>query len=101
MTISKLSMFQQKISLAITFAMIAYLGVALPAVAKAPAWKLVQKHYFLGRWDVLVNETGIQAHSLNDGYSIVTMAPSWKVVFYNDKSHIAHELSMSSWLKNG
>lgn len=101
MTILKSSKPQQKISLAIALVIILGQCLALPVVAKTLACKLLQKHYFLGRWEVLVNETGVQAHSLNDGYSIVTMAPSWKVVFFNAKLHIAYESSMSSWLKNG
>ncbi|MBS2003511.1 MAG: hypothetical protein JST44_18490 [Cyanobacteria bacterium SZAS LIN-5] len=65
--------------------------VAQPKLASiAPlrdeAFSVLQKHYLLGRWQIFVNKDKVKAVNLSEGYSIVTMAPTWKVMFYRDGS---------------
>ena len=58
---------------------------AKPVSAKTDqAFVILQKHYFLGRWQIFINKDKVKAVNQTDGYSIVTMAPAWKVVFYRD-----------------
>ncbi len=77
------------------------LTIAPHAVAKENAYLVTQKHYFLGRWQVLINKDRVKATNILEGYSIVTMAPSWKVVFYRDDTHKAWETSMPFFLRTG
>jgi hypothetical protein len=59
-----------------------------PESKPAEAFAILQKHYFLGRWKVFVSKDKVKAVNLAEDYSIVTMAPTWKVVFYRDSGGV-------------
>ncbi len=66
------------------------------------AFSMLQKHYFLGRWQVFVNKDKVKAVNLGEEYSIVTMAPTWKVMFYRDKGGAKmYETTMREFLIAG
>jgi hypothetical protein len=83
------------------FVLFFFCRVPLQAVAIDRAFALKQKHYFLGQWLVFVNNDKVKATNLNQGYSVVTMAPKWKVVFYRDDSNKSYESSMATFLRCG
>lgn len=66
------------------------------------AFSILQKHYFLGRWQIFLNKDRVKAVNLSDGYSIVTMGPTWKVAFYRDiGGPKMYESTMESFLLTG
>jgi hypothetical protein len=85
----------------IVFAVIASLAMPLHVVAKERAFVVTEKHYFLGRWIVSLNKDRVKATSIVDGFSIVAIAPSWKVVFCRDDTRKSFETPMATFLKIG
>jgi hypothetical protein len=83
------------------FVLVALYCLPPHAVAIERAFVVKQEHYFLGPWLVYVNRDKVKATNLNQGYTIVTMAPQWKVVFYRDDSKKAYESSMATFLRCG
>lgn len=72
------------------------------AVPIEQAFVITQKHYFLGRWQVLLNKDKIKATNLTDGYSIVTMAPTWKVAYFRESGGAKMcETTMDSFMLTG
>lgn len=72
------------------------------AVQFEQAFTITQKHYFLGRWQILLNKDKIKATNITDGYSIVTMAPTWKVVYFRDNGGAKmYETTMESFMLTG
>ncbi len=72
------------------------------AVPFEQAFSITQRHYFLGRWQILLNKDKIKATNITDGYSIVTMAPTWKVVYFRDNGGAKMcETTMDSFMLTG
>ncbi len=72
------------------------------AVAPEHAFSITQRHYFLGRWQILLNGDKVKATNLTEGYSIVTMAPTWKVVFFRDNGGAKmYETTMKNFMSTG
>ncbi len=66
------------------------------------AYSINQKHYFLGRWQILLNKDKVKATNTTEGYSIVTMAPDWKVVFFRDGGGAKmYETTMNKFMLTG
>ncbi len=83
------------------FVVFALFAMPPHAVAKEGTFVVTQKHYLLGRWVISLTKDRVKAVSLVDGYSIVAIAPAWKVVFYRDDTRKSFETSMASFLKTG
>lgn len=66
------------------------------------AFSITQKHYYLGRWKILLNKDKVKATNLTDGFSIVTMAPTWKVVYFRESGGAKMcETTMESFMLTG
>lgn len=72
------------ISILLVPCVVAQTKLASNTPARDEAFSILQKHYLLGRWQIFVNKDKVKAVNLSEGYSIVTMAPTWKVVFCRD-----------------
>ncbi len=72
------------------------------AVAPTQAFSILQRHYFLGRWQILLNGDKVKVTNVTEGYSIVTMAPTWKVVFFRDNGGAKmYETTMKAFMLTG
>lgn len=94
-------MRDRRILVATIFTLLTQVGVVPHAMARPEAFVISQRHCFVGKWQIFINGTRVKAVNLNDGYCIVTMAPTWKVVFYREDGKRMHEMPMKTFLTFG
>lgn len=68
--------------------------------ASAPAvkgWALQQDNPHTGMWNVYLSNSGMAAVNKKMGCTLVTKAPQWNVVMYNDKTRVYFLSPLSEW----
>jgi hypothetical protein len=80
---------------------ISTLCLPLNAVATDDCYKVAAKHYFLGRWELLIKPNAAKAVNLTEGYSVMCTAPDWKVTLFNDTTKLKSEMTWSRFLDLG
>ncbi len=60
-------------------------------------WVLEQENPHTGMWNVFLSSAGMAAQNKKMGCTLVTKAPQWNVVMYNDKTRVYFLSPLSEW----
>jgi hypothetical protein len=79
--------------------------VSLPVWAKSsvqtvPVYKLVQSHFTLGKFDLLIADDAFKL-TLQNKAVLMAKAPTWKVVLYRPEKRVYHDCSREDFLRSG
>lgn len=72
-------------------------GGALPVVAQDAGWVLTQKSASLGDQYVYISPNGMKCVNPRIGFAIVTHAPDWRLVMYNEKTKVFYQTTIDRW----
>lgn len=78
----------------------AFAGSQASVMASAPnvkGWCLLQDNPHTGQWNVYLSPAGMAAVNKKMGCTLVTKAPQWNVVMYNDKTKVYFLSPLSEW----
>ena len=78
----------------------AFIGSQSYVMASAPnvkGWCLLQDNPHTGQWNVYLSSAGMAAVNKKMGCTLVTKAPQWNVVMYNDKTKVYFLSPLSEW----
>ena len=91
-------MFRQAaVSLLVLGALIAPSPSAMGGGAKISGWVLQQEQPHTGVWRIYLAPAGMAAVNDKMGCTLVTKAPQWNVVMYNDKTKVYFLSPLSEW----
>lgn len=60
-------------------------------------WHLLQDNPHTGQWEVYLSEKGMISVNKKMGNTMVTAAPDWNIVMYNDKTKVYFLSPLSEW----
>ena len=84
--------------IAATLALVAcFQGCVLPALADAAGWVLTQKSTRLGDQYLYVSPEGMKIVNPKLGFNIVTRAPDWNIIIFNEQSHTYYQTTSEAW----
>ncbi len=90
------------------FLILGFMSWQLQSLAASPnvkGWVLEQDNPHTGMWNVYLSSAGMAAVNKKMGCTLVTKAPQWNVVMYNDKTKVYFLSPLSEWkgasLKSG
>lgn len=89
---------QTRLTAAVVLA--AFIGSHTYAIAGVPnvkGWCLLQDNPHTGQWNVYLSPAGMAAVNKKMGCTLVTKAPQWNVVMYNDKTKVYFLSPLSEW----
>lgn len=79
----------------------AVLSAVCPSFSAAQAddkgWVLTQKSTTLGDQYVYISSNGLKCVNPRAGFALVTHAPDWNVVLFNDKTKVYFETTLDKW----
>lgn len=64
---------------------------------KCAAWELIQENSHTGHWTVYLSDQGMVAVNRKMGSTLVSSAPAWNVVMYNDKTKVYFLSPLNEW----
>jgi hypothetical protein len=79
-----------------TFLSATLFGDCLPAKAE-PGWVLTQKSTTLGDQYVYISQEGLKITNPRRGFNLVTHAPDWDIVLYNDKTRCFYQTTATHY----
>lgn len=82
------------------FLLLGFLTWQMEGIAAAPSikgWVLQQDNPHTGVWSVYLSSAGMAAVNKKIGCTLVTKAPQWNVVMYNDKTKVYFLSPLSEW----
>ncbi|MBX9686856.1 MAG: hypothetical protein K2X27_09155 [Candidatus Obscuribacterales bacterium] len=82
------------------FLALSFSACQLPVLAAGPnikGWVLQQDNPHTGQWSVYLSSAGMAAVNKKMGCTLVTKAPQWNVVMYNDKTKVYFLSPLSEW----
>lgn len=91
-------MFSRRVSG--SFLLLGFLSWQLQGIAAGPnvkGWVLQQDNPHTGMWNVFLSSAGMAAVNKKMGCTLVTKAPQWNVVMYNDKTKVYFLSPLSEW----
>lgn len=83
-----------------TFLLLGFISWQVESFAAGPnvkGWVLQQDNPHTGMWNVYLSSAGMAAVNKKMGCTLVTKAPQWNVVMYNDKTKVYFLSPLSEW----
>lgn len=69
----------------------------LPGSAQEKGWVLTQKSTTLGDQYVYISPSGLKCVNPKAGFALVTHAPEWNIVLFNDKTRVYYQTTLDKW----
>lgn len=67
------------------------------ALADEKGWVLTQKSTTLGDQYIYISPSGLKCVNPKAGFALVTKAPDWNIVLFNDKTRVYFQTTLDKW----